>query len=305
MWLVFVVLPLAILLAIDVGAGWWWTRRSRLMASGVPVTGEVVRINISVTDFVDSQTRRVTSSSTTIRPVVRFTTLTGEPITASPMRSGVDKLLIPGDPVKIRYSAGNPMRCVVDQRGANQGTVGMLAGLVFVNIFLIGFTSLGWHILGHMRGVLSSTPPTIVQGLGQPTEPEPGSSTTTQTLPVGATAAGAWSADDGALTVTIVKVVNAGGSVSLTVNAHDGASQTVTLPIFGYFTATDDQGNAYTAHPLAPIIVPAGGTASDTLTLDQTVPASARSLNVAWTHVFSQDLALNGSITIRGVRLPQ
>jgi hypothetical protein len=72
-----------------------------------------------------------------------------------------------------------------------------------------------------------------------------------------------------------------------------------------YFTATDDQGNTYMAHPLAPITVPAGGSVSDTPTLDQSVPASARSMKVTWALIFPQDLALNGSITSTGVALPQ
>ena len=130
--MVFVLVPLVVLLAIDVGVGAWWVRRKRLMDNGVPATGEVVRINISVTDYVDSQTRAVTNSSTTVRPVVRFTTQTGESISTSPMRSGIDELLIPGEQVKIRYSAANPMRCVVDQRGANRGAGPLLAGLVVI-----------------------------------------------------------------------------------------------------------------------------------------------------------------------------
>ncbi|MFE2064560.1 DUF3592 domain-containing protein [Streptomyces sp. NPDC059467] len=317
MWLLFVLLPLAGLLAVDVGAFLWWARRNQLLNSGVPATGEVVRINITVTRHVDTNTQLGTSS-TTIRPVVRFTTQTGELITASPMRSAVDKLLIPGDPVKIRYSAGNPMRCVVDQRGAKQGTVPMLAGLAFLNIFLIGFASIGGRIAeGWQSDDQSATPPSIAQGLaqglgqatgetglGQSAGSGTGSRTTTPTPSPAATTTGAWSAADGPLTVTVVKVVNAGGNVSLTVSAHDGAAAAVTLPIYSNFTATDSQGTAYTAHPLAPIAVPAGGTVSDTLTLDQTVPTSARSLKLAWTHVFSQDPALNGSITVTGVPLP-
>lgn len=304
MWLLFVLLPLAGLLAVDIGAFLWWVRRSQLLNSGVPTTGEVVRINITVTHHVDTATR-LSSSSTTIRPVVRFTTQTGELITASPMRSAVDKLLIPGDPVKIRYSAGNPMRCVVDQRGAKQGTVPMLAGLVFLNIFLIGFASMGGRIAGELQSDdQPPTPPPIARGLGQPAGSGNGSRTTSPTPLPAATATGAWSAADGALTVTVVKVVNAGGNVSLTFSVHDGAAASVTLPIFSNFTATDGQGNSYTAQPLAPISVPAGGTVSETLTLDQTVPTSARSLKVAWAHVFSQDLALNGSITVTGVPLP-
>ncbi|MEU9450072.1 DUF3592 domain-containing protein [Streptomyces sp. NPDC048277] len=301
-------LPLAGLLAVDVGAFLWWARRNQLLNSGVPAAGEVVRINITVTQHVDTNTQ-LSSSSTTIRPVVRFTTQTGELITASPMRSAVDKLLIPGDPVRIRYSAGNPMRCVVDQRGAKQGTVPMLAGLVFLNIFLIGFASMGGRIAeGWQSDDQSATPPSIAQGLaqglGQSAGSGTGSRTTTPTPPPAATTTGAWSAADGPLTVTVVKVVNAGGNVSLTVSAHDSAAASVTLPIFSNFTATDGQGNTYTAHPLAPIAVPAGGTVSDTLTLDQTVPATARSLKAAWAHVFSQDPALNGSITVTGVPLP-
>ena len=313
MWLVFVLLPLVVLLAMDAGVGAWWVRRKRLMDSGVPATGEVVRINITVTDYVDSQTRAVTRSSSSVRPVVRFTTQTGEPITTSPMRSGIDELLIPGESVKIRYSAANPMRCVVDQRGANRGAPALLAGLVVVNIFLIVFASVGGYITGRVSSVTArvssvlsstSTPPTIAQVGGQLIDPGAGSHTTPPTPPVGAATDGAWSADDGPLTVTVVKVVDAGANVSLTVSTHDGADESVILPTMTYFTATDDQGNTYTAHPLVPITVPAGGTVSDTLTLDQTVPASARTLNLTWAHIFSQDLALDGSITITGVPLP-
>jgi hypothetical protein len=317
MFLLFVVLPLAVLLGADVGAVQWWARRRRLMNGGVPVTGEVVRVNI--TDYVDRNTRRVTS--TTMRPVVRFTTQTGEAITTSPMRSGLDELLIPGEPVKIRYSAGNPMQCVVDQRGASRGTTLVLAVLVVVNIFMIGFASIGSQIVGSLPSIPQghsqppsipqghSQPPSIPQGLtqgtGQPTESGAGSSTTTPAAPAAAATAGAWNSGNGPLTVTIVKVVNAGGKVTLTVSAQDSAPESVTLPIFGNFTATDDQGTAYTANPLTPITVPANGTVSGTLTLDQTVPASARNLSIKWSNVFSLDHSMTGSMTITGVPLPQ
>ena len=146
MLLVFVVLPLVMLLFIDGSAVSWWVRRSALMNNGVPVTGEVMHINVSVTTHVNQQTLMSTSSTTT-RPVVRFTPQTGEPITTSPMRSGLDKFLIPGEPVKIRYSAANPMRCVVDQaHGTYQDVAGLLAVLVISNIFLIGFAITAWHM---------------------------------------------------------------------------------------------------------------------------------------------------------------
>lgn len=282
------------------------------MNGGVPATGEIVRVNI--TDFVDRDSRRVTRS--TIRPVVRFTTQTGESITTSPMRSGVDKLLIPGEPVKIRYSARNPVHCVVDQRGANQGAGLILAVLAVVNLFVICFASVGWQMNWDQPSVqphalpsiqppaLPSIPQGFIQGTGQPTESGTGSNTT-PAAPTAAATAGAWSSNNGPLTVTIVKVVNAGGNVTLTVSAHDSSRESVTLPIFGYFSATDDQDTTYTAHPLAPITVPANGTVSGTLTLDQSVPISARSLSVKWSNVFSPDPATTGSITITGVPLPQ
>ena len=154
LWL-FVAFPSAILLCIDVGSVSWWIRRQELMNNGVPVTGEVVRINVSVTRSVDSQTH-MSSSSTDIRPVVRFTTRTGESITTSPMRSGLDKILMLGEPVKLRYSAANPTRCVVDQRGVNQGAAVVLAVLAIANVFLIGFIVMALHFVtsaqmsGHM-----------------------------------------------------------------------------------------------------------------------------------------------------------
>ncbi|MFC0438815.1 serine/threonine-protein kinase [Kutzneria buriramensis] len=138
-----------------------------------------------------------------------------------------------------------------------------------------------------------------------PTGSETGGHTTTPAPPLSATIAGTWSADNGPLTVTIVKVVDNGGRVSLTVSAHNGATQAVNLPSFGYFTATDDQGTSYTAGPGTVITAPAGGTVSDTLTLEKSVPASARSLNIAWAQVFSLDLAVHGSISITGVPLPR
>lgn len=148
LWL-FVVFPFSMLVFIDVGVVSWWIRRRALINNGVPVIGEVVRINYSVTHHVDSQTR-MSTSSTTVRPVVRFTARTGEPITTSPMRSGVDKFLIPGEPVKIRYSAANPIRCIVDQRGAYQGVAAVLAGLAIANIFLIGFIIMAEQIVRAM-----------------------------------------------------------------------------------------------------------------------------------------------------------
>lgn len=129
--------------------------------------------------------------------------------------------------------------------------------------------------------------------------------TATSAPPLTATTAGAWSADNGPLTVTIVKVVNNGGRVSMTVSVRDGGTEAVTLPSFGYFTATDDQGANYTAEPDTVITAPAGGTVSDTLTLVKSVPASARSLNIAWTQIFSLDHAMHGSVSITGVPLPQ
>ena len=138
-----------------------------------------------------------------------------------------------------------------------------------------------------------------------PTGSETGSRTTAPTSPVSTATAGTWSAANGPLTVTIVKVVDNGGSVSLTVRARDGGAESAILPAFGNFTATDDQGTTYTADSgsTAPITAPAGGTVSATITLDKSVPASARSLNIAWAEVFSLDQAIHGSINITGVPL--
>ena len=63
-------------------------------------------------------------------------------------------------------------------------------------------------------------------------------------------------------------------------------------------TSTADSGAA------APITAPAGGTVSDTLALDKSVPASTRSLNVAWAEAFSLDQVIQGSVNIKGVPLP-
>jgi len=141
MALLFVVFPLTLLLIIDVGAAAWWIRRSALMNNGVPVIGQVLRLNVTVTQHVDPATNFVNSANTSIRPVVRFTTRTGELITTSPMRSGVDNLLMLGEPVRLRYSATNPARCVVDQRGSFRGVGLILAALVVGNVFLIGFSA--------------------------------------------------------------------------------------------------------------------------------------------------------------------
>lgn len=147
MALIFLVIPIAMLLLLDGSAAMWWTRRQALLRDGTVAAGEILRINVSVTHHADPNGG--SSLSTTMRPVVRFTTGSGEVITTSPMRSGVDKFLIPGEPAKIRYNPAQPMRCVIDQpRGANQGVASGLVGLAVMNVFLIGFTIFAQHIAG-------------------------------------------------------------------------------------------------------------------------------------------------------------
>lgn len=128
------------------------------------------------------------------------------------------------------------------------------------------------------------------------------------TTPKGpAATTGTWSARDNGLpvTVTVVKVVNDDGKVSLTVRVRNDATESVTLSAFNNFSAIDDRGTGYTADRATPITVPVDGTVSATITLDQTVSASARQLTIAWADVFSLDFAVSGSISVKGIPLPR
>lgn len=179
-------------------------------------------------------------------------------------------------------------------------TVLGLAAAVVVTVLAVHGTSGASGAPLAAAGKTANTTATVAS-IGSETESRP----TTSGTPLATPSTGVWSADDGPLTVTIVKVVDDDGSVTLTVSAHNGGTQSATLPTFGYFSATDDQGTTYTAGSAAPITAPAGGTASGTLTLDTSVPASVRSLNIAWAEVFSLDQAIHGSISISGVPLQQ
>ncbi|MEU3341738.1 hypothetical protein [Streptomyces sp. NPDC006668] len=87
-----------------------------------------------------------------------------------------------------------------------------------MNIFLIGFASMGGRIAGELQSDdQPPAPPPIAQGLGQPAGSGTGSRSTSPTPLPAATATGAWSAADGALTVT---VVNGWRSVAAVVKAH-------------------------------------------------------------------------------------
>jgi hypothetical protein len=197
---------------------------------------------------------------------------------------------------------------------------GLIAALVATALGLVAATIVTVLTVNHTPGgPPTATHPTEATGAptgsatdkaeaavtATPTGLATGGPATAPATPLSATTAGAWSAADGPVTVTVVKVVDDGGQVSLTFRVHDGAAESVTLPAYGYFTATDDRGTTYTAGAAAPITAPAGGTVSGTLTLDNSVPASARSLNVAWAEVFSLAQDVGGSVSIKGVPLPR
>ncbi|MEZ0095439.1 hypothetical protein [Streptacidiphilus sp. EB129] len=298
-------------------------RMRRLRAawnSGITAEGSCVAAYVVTTITTTRGQHGVSSNSSSAwHHVYEFTASDGQ--VRRFKEAGGPNTVVRGDRVVIRYPAGRPDRATGIPPSEQPKQLLLTAvALAFLTLFVAFSVFMGFQMNdgpdqagSGSQGATHPVPaPPAGWPTGLPTAPpaswQPtasGSHTMTPAAPVGATTTGAWSAENGPLTVTVVQVVNTGGKVSLTVRAHDSAHESVTLPVFSYFTATDDQGNSYTAQPLAPITVPAGGTVSDTLTLEQTVPASARRLNVGWTTIFSQGPPLNGSITVRGVPLPQ
>ncbi|WHT15753.1 hypothetical protein N8J89_21695 [Crossiella sp. CA-258035] len=148
---------------------------------------------------------------------------------------------------------------------------------------------------------------------GQPEKPkEP------PTVSTGSTAAAASSGDAKSvtgnwqqtrvkLTVAVTKVVQSDGRVTLHAKVSNGAADAVNLPLFGYFTATDDTGATYKANPQDsdwPQSVASGVPATGTIELASPVTDRARSLTVSFTQVFGLR-APSGGITIRGVPIPR
>ncbi len=119
---------------------------------------------------------------------------------------------------------------------------------------------------------------------------------------------GNWRKQQGKLTVTVTQVENKDGAIRLHVKAANSSTAQMTLPLFKNFVATDDTGKTYEAvmsmtegwHDT----VPAGGTVSGTVDLNDKAGGSARSLTVSFAVVYGQFAPQQG-LTLTGIPVPR
>ncbi|MGW2937395.1 hypothetical protein ACWDA7_37470 [Streptomyces sp. NPDC001156] len=132
--------------------------------------------------------------------------------------------------------------------------------------------------------------------------------TTGTPTPVGTkTRKGSWPGQRGSLTLTVTEVENQAGRIRLHVTADNGGGETVSLPLYGYFVVDDDTGHRYHADPNSGTWdgeVPAGGSLSGWIELEDFVQPEARWLTISFTHIFTFP-APQGGITVQGIPVPR
>ncbi|HEV2636139.1 MAG TPA: protein kinase [Actinocrinis sp.] len=119
---------------------------------------------------------------------------------------------------------------------------------------------------------------------------------------------GAWTKTLQTLVLTVTKVENDDGMVTLYVKATSTDQNSITLPLFGNFTAIDNQGVTYQAQSFASNwneTVPGNDTISGTILLEQQVSAAATSLKISFANVLGSGFDFfDGSITVSSVPVP-
>jgi hypothetical protein len=147
--------------------------------------------------------------------------------------------------------------------------------------------------------------------VSQVTPTQPATSTTvsqvTATQPAARTITGSWSQQSGQLTLVISEVDRQGSMIQLHVKAINGSAAAMDLPLYGYFVATDNNGETYTSeidNSNWATSVPANGFITGIVVLSGAPSASARTLKVSFTTVFGE-YAPNGGITVSGIPIPK
>lgn len=123
---------------------------------------------------------------------------------------------------------------------------------------------------------------------------------------------GNWTGSIGNLemTVTQVEAIRQIGDRDILrfyVTVNNQTTDSLTLPLFGYFLAVDNSGNSYKAnHRLSdwPESIPSGMKISGTIDLEDPVPQDVSMISLSFTQIFgSLDFGMEG-ITVRDISLP-
>jgi hypothetical protein len=121
------------------------------------------------------------------------------------------------------------------------------------------------------------------------------------------TVKGSWTGTHVSLTMQVTEVDLQDGHIRLHVKVTNDGEDTVNLPLFGYFTATDDKDTTYSADTgtssTAVFDVPAGGFATGIIQLTPRATAGATTLKISFTTIFGLR-APSGGISVSGIPIP-
>jgi hypothetical protein len=116
---------------------------------------------------------------------------------------------------------------------------------------------------------------------------------------------GPWSTQGDGLTVTVIRVDNAGGVITLHLRVTNSTTSQVSLPLFQNFTAVDNAGNTYGPNVGVggwTINIPGGVTIDGSIVLEQRIDSAATSLGASFSEAFGS--SGTGTLTVSGIVLP-
>jgi hypothetical protein len=143
-------------------------------------------------------------------------------------------------------------------------------------------------------------------GPGGPQLPDPGDG---DDFSEAKSVTGSWKKTSGPLTIEVIKVEAQDGRVKLTAKARNTAKDSLTLPLFKNFVATDNTGKTYEAevgfneewHQ----DVPSGQTVTGAIELSDKVADGATKLTISFSTVFGSLDAPRGGVSVSGIPIPR
>ena len=113
---------------------------------------------------------------------------------------------------------------------------------------------------------------------------------------------GSRSSQSDGLTLTVDRIEQQDGSLNVLLRAVNNGSDSLALPIFGYFFLIDNTGKTYAVNPNAGdwlINVPPGATVTGTIVVTQPLATGVQTVRVGFSHVFGSFKI--SSITVVGI----
>lgn len=166
----------------------------------------------------------------------------------------------------------------------------------------IGFGPFSVSFAKKDAGPQPTTPPH-----GSRTVPNPTSGLSTPPQPTNASTTGTWTATRVTVVVTVSQVDVEGGHVRLHTKVTNNADESIELPLFGYFTASDNTGRTYTANQENSdwaMTCPGSGFLTGVIELNSTISPEATMLSISFTEIFGFG-APQGGVTVTGIPVPQ